>query len=84
MGSRHWTSLGTSLAAAAAIALGTTLPASAQSPDEALAALADQVLSTGPGGEDPAPASSVELSDDELAKITEMNATAAIAARSPL
>ncbi|MGI9420180.1 MAG: substrate-binding domain-containing protein [Geminicoccaceae bacterium] len=78
MGSRHWTSLGTSLAAAAAIAYGAALPASAQSPDEALAALADQVLSTGPGGEDPAPASSVELSDDELAKIAEMNATAAI------
>ncbi len=78
MGSRHWTSVGTLLAATAAIALGTTLPASAQSPDEALAALADQVLSTGPGGEDPAPASSVELSDDELAKIAEMNATAAI------
>lgn len=78
MGSRHWTSVGTLFAAAAAITLATTLPTLAQSPDEALAALADQVLSTGPGGEDPAPASSVELSDDELAKIAEMNATAAI------
>lgn len=50
----------------------------AASPDEALKALADQVMSTGPNGEQPAAASSVKLSDDELAKIKDMHATAAI------
>lgn len=53
------------------------LPALA-GPDEALAALQATVLSKGPSGEDPSPASSVVLTDAELARIKEMNATAAI------
>ena len=36
------------------------------------------MLSKGPGGEDPSPARRSVLSDEELAKIKEMNATAAI------
>ncbi len=47
-------------------------------PAEALAALQDTVLSLGPNGEEPAAASSVVLSEDELAQIREMGATAAI------
>ena len=47
-------------------------------PDEALAKLVDSVLSKGPNGEDPAPASVVSLTDDELAQIKAMKATAAI------
>ena len=47
-------------------------------PDSALKALQTTVLSKGPHGEDPAPASSVTLSADEVAKIKAMNATAAI------
>ena len=53
------------------------LPAFAD-PDAALAALQDTVLSKGPSGEDPSPASSVVLTDDELAQIKAMGATAAI------
>ena len=53
------------------------LPALAD-PDAALAALQDTVLSKGPSGEDPSPASSVVLTDEELAQIKAMNATAAI------
>lgn len=44
----------------------------------ALKALESTVYSTGPGGEQPTPAGSLALSDDELAKIKAMNATAAI------
>ena len=47
-------------------------------PDEALAKLVDSVLSKGPNGEDPAPASAVSLTDDEVAQIKAMKATAAI------
>ncbi|GHA39275.1 sugar ABC transporter substrate-binding protein [Devosia pacifica] len=50
----------------------------AQSPDEALAALAEQTLSLGPNGEEPVAASEVSLTDEELAEIREMDATAAI------
>ena len=64
--------------AAACLASALALPALAQSPDEALAALAGQTLSTGPGGEAPVAASTVELTEDELAKIRDMDATAAI------
>ena len=53
------------------------LPAFAD-PDAALAALQETVLSKGPSGEDPSPASSVELTEDELAQIKAMGATAAI------
>lgn len=45
---------------------------------EALAGLADQVLSKGPNDEEPTAASEVELTEDELAEIAEMGATAAI------
>lgn len=69
----------TTLLSAAAVAAALSGPALAQtSPDDALAQLATQTLSTGPGGETPAAASSVTLSDDELAKIKDMKATAAI------
>ncbi len=44
----------------------------------ALAAMEGQVFSTGPTGESPTPASKVTLTDDELAQIKAMNATAAI------
>jgi len=44
----------------------------------ALKALATTVYSTGPHGEKPTPASDLKLTDDELAKIKAMNATAAI------
>lgn len=44
----------------------------------ALAAMEGQVFSTGPTGESPTPASEVTLTDDELAQIKAMNATAAI------
>src|SRR3712207_7542162 len=37
-----------------------------------------QVFSTGPQGESPTPASEIELSEDELAEIQGMGATAAI------
>ena len=68
----------TNLLTAAALAAALTGPVVAQTPDEALAALATQTLSTGPGGETPAAASSVSLTDEELAQIRDMNATAAI------
>ncbi|TAG25790.1 MAG: sugar ABC transporter substrate-binding protein [Rhodobacterales bacterium] len=60
-----------------ALALGAVVPAFAD-PDEALAKLQETVLSKGPSGEDPSPASDVELTDVELAKIKAMGATAAI------
>jgi ribose transport system substrate-binding protein len=53
-------------------------PAQAADPDAALAELSKNVLSTGPNGESPQPASAVTLSDDELAKIKDMHATAAL------
>ena len=46
--------------------------------DSALADLQNTVLSKGPMGEDPTPASQVVLSDAEFAKIKDMHATAAI------
>ena len=50
-------------------------PASAA---DALAAMEGQVYSTGPGGESPTPASDVMLTEEELAEIAAMGATAAI------
>lgn len=47
-------------------------------PTEALAALEGQVFSTGPNGEAPTAASDLVLTDDELAEIQAMGATAAI------
>src|SRR6202011_1088442 len=52
--------------------------AHAADPDAALAALASKVLSLGPNGESPQPASAVTLSDEELAKIKGMKAKAAL------
>jgi ribose transport system substrate-binding protein len=65
------------LGGAALLALMTALPAFA-GPDEALAQLVETVLSKGPNGEDPAPASDIVLTDEELAQIKAMKATAAI------
>lgn len=56
-------------------ALGSACAADA---DAELAALSGKVLSTGPNGETPSPASVVTLSDDEIAKVKGMHATAAI------
>jgi ribose transport system substrate-binding protein len=50
----------------------------AADPDAALAELQSKVLSTGPNGETPEAASTVTLTDEELAKVKGMNATAAI------
>jgi ribose transport system substrate-binding protein len=51
-----------------------------QTPDpaQALAALKEKVLSKGPNGEEPSPASSVSLTDGELEKIRGLKAKAAI------
>ena len=56
----------------------TSLPALAADPAAALAALQNNVQSLGPNGEKPESASTITLSDTELAKIKAMNATAAI------
>lgn len=53
---------------------GETLPEA----QEALAELEGKVLSTGPHGEKPTPAEEVKLTDEELGKIKEMGAKAAI------
>jgi ribose transport system substrate-binding protein len=60
--------LGTATAVALFVA-GFAAPAFAGDPDAALKELMTQVNSKGPNGEDPALASSVTLTDDELAKI---------------
>jgi ribose transport system substrate-binding protein len=65
------TVLGLGLAAAAA-------SAQAADPKAALAELQNSVLSVGPSGEKPQPASAVTLTDEELAKIKAMKAKAAI------
>lgn len=46
--------------------------------DEALAELQGQVLAQGPRGEEPSPASVADLTDEEVAQVQEMGATAAI------
>jgi ribose transport system substrate-binding protein len=66
------------LGGAALFALTAAITPAFASPDEALAKLVESVLSKGPNGEDPSPASDVVLTDEELARIREMNATAAI------
>ena len=60
---------------------GSTTAASGGGLPEAEAALEElkgEVLSKGPNGEDPTPADEVQLSEEELAEIREMGATAAI------
>ena len=47
-------------------------------PAQALAALQERVLSKGPHGEEPSPASSVILTPEEIAKIQGLKAKAAI------
>src|SRR5438067_12544247 len=47
-------------------------------PAQALAALQGKVLSKGPNGEEPSPASSVNLSPEEIDKIKALKAKAAI------
>ena len=69
--------LGTATAVAL-FAAGFAAPTFAGDPDAALKELMSQVNSKGPNGEDPALASSVTLTDEELAKIKAMNATAAL------
>ena len=53
-------------------------PAMAGDPDAALAALKTQVFSHGPNGEKPTAASTVTLTDDELAKVKAKHAKAAL------
>jgi len=64
-------------ATAFALAFGLNAPAFAD-PDAALAALQETVLSKGPNGEEPTAPSTVVLSDEEMAQIRAMGATAAI------
>lgn len=45
---------------------------------EAIAAFGDQLFSTGPNGEESADAASIELTDDEVAQIKALGATAAV------
>ncbi|HXS49210.1 MAG TPA: substrate-binding domain-containing protein [Sphingomicrobium sp.] len=66
------------LMAAGLMISAATSPLYAADPDAELAALAGKVMSTGPNGEAPSPASVVTLSDDELAKVKGIHATAAI------
>lgn len=54
-------------------------PAVVEKVDAALADLQGKVLSTGPNGEKPAPASSADLSDAQVAQVKALGATAAIA-----
>ncbi len=66
------------LGGAALLALMATMTPAIAGPEEALAKLVETVLSKGPNGEDPSPASDIVLTDEELAKIKDMKATAAI------
>jgi ribose transport system substrate-binding protein len=73
--------LGKITGAVAAALLATSLftaPAAFADPDSALAELQKSVLSKGPNGEDPSPASVISLTEEELQKIKDMKATAAI------
>ncbi len=64
--------------AAAFLATGVLAAPALSDPDAALAALQSEVLSKGPNGETASLAADLTLSDEELSKIKEMNATAAI------
>jgi ribose transport system substrate-binding protein len=62
-----------------ALAIGSLAPAAfAQDPAQALAEIGKTVMSLGPNGEKPEAASTITLTDEELAKIKEMKAKAAI------
>jgi ribose transport system substrate-binding protein len=71
-------SLSTASAALALCAAFSAGPAWATDPDAALAALKTTVMSLGPNGEKPTAASTVVLTDDELAKVKAKHATAAL------
>jgi len=58
-------------------AVTVALPAAAD-PGAALVKIQEKVLSKGPSGEEPSPAALIELSEEELAEVRQMNATAAI------
>ncbi|CCN48671.1 ABC sugar transporter, periplasmic ligand binding protein [Vibrio nigripulchritudo MADA3029] len=66
------------IATAASLSLMLSASTFANDPTQALQELEKTVLSKGPNGENPSPASSLTLSSSELAKIKSMNATAAI------
>jgi ribose transport system substrate-binding protein len=74
---RFRTIAGAFTAALLATSLYTAAPAFAD-PDSELAKLQGTVLSKGPNGETPTPASSVTLTGEEMTKIKDMKATAAI------
>jgi ribose transport system substrate-binding protein len=57
---------------------GTQSPGVSQAADAALAKIQGQVLSKGPNGEDPAPASEAELTPEEVTKVKGLGAKAAI------
>ena len=66
------------LATGFAVLLAAGVASAATDPVAALATLESNVMSLGPNGEKPQPASSVSLSEAEMAKIRGMNATAAL------
>lgn len=66
------------VAGLAILACGMTTAAWATDPDAALKDLATHVMSKGPNGEDPVAAATVTLTDEEIAKVKAMNATAAL------
>ena len=57
---------------------GTQSPGVSQAADAALAKIKGQVLSKGPNGEQPVPASTATLTPEEISKVKALNATAAI------
>jgi ribose transport system substrate-binding protein len=57
---------------------GTQSPGVSQAADAALAKIKGQVLSKGPNGENPSPASQAELTPDEVTKVKGLGAKAAI------
>ena len=59
-------------------AVASTATEACADPQAALDALATNVVSTGPNGEIPVPASELSLTDEEITKVKGMNATAAI------
>ncbi len=68
----------TMMGTVAAFAIALNAAPAAADPAAALAALQENVLSKGPNGEDPSPASDLSLSAAEIDQIKAMNATAAI------
>jgi len=84
---RKWSGLAIAMLAAATLAgcyipgQTTTAPpdqAAAEKADQSLKQLEGKVLSKGPNGEEPSPASSAELTPEQLTKIREQKAPAAI------